>query len=321
MSRDPNITPPACSKTAAHDMDLQVKVHFNQRVEKLFFSTLSLRPPIKESLVCELKLRIPKLNRMTTPMILEYLDDEGDYCVLGDDEQSFQEMLNCAKVTGAADFICHRLNLKITAAEPSPVEELPSINSSRTARATGTRHSRKKLSFVEDGIPPHCEQISLNESRQVTTVSSPLESYVASQQEEIKRQTLKVEAVKRKIDAYKGECTPTVLISSLPVCSKCHLREGHNRLNCPYPLACSSSMYCKNVSKHPEEKAALKELIKQGTDEDNKLASMREDLNLKQQAASKVASRYVNRVKETIIATDPEKYTREMEKSSRTGAR
>ena len=39
---------------------------------------------------------------------------------------------------------------------------------------------------------------------------------------------------------------------------------------------------------------------------------MQEDLNLKQQAASKVASRYVNRVKEIIIATDPEKYTREV---------
>ena len=125
MSRDPKkITPRACSITATNEMDLQVKVHHNQRVEKLFFSTLSLHPPIKESLVCELKLRIPKLNRMTTPMILEYLDDEGDYCVLGDDEQSFQEMLNCAKVTGSADFICYRLNLKITAAEPSPVEEL-----------------------------------------------------------------------------------------------------------------------------------------------------------------------------------------------------
>ena len=133
MSRDPKkITPRACSITAANEMDLQVKVHHNQRVEKLFFSTLSLHPPIKESLVCELKLRIPKLNRMTTPMILEYLDDEGDYCVLGDDEQSFQEMLNCAKVTGSADFICYRLNLKITAAEPSPVEELPPIHSSCT---------------------------------------------------------------------------------------------------------------------------------------------------------------------------------------------
>ena len=116
-----------------------------------------------------------------------------------------------------------------------------------------------------------------------------------------------MEAIRRKIDAYKGERIPIALTSSLPVCSKCHLREGQNRLNCPYPLACSSSVYCKNIIKHPEEKAVLKELIKQGTDEDNKLASMREDLNLKQQAASKVASRYVNRVKEIIIATDPEK--------------
>ena len=291
-----------------------MKVHHNQRVEKLFFSTLSFDPPKKESLVYELKLRIPKLNKMTTQMILEYLDDQGDYCVLGDDKQSFQEMLNCAKVTGSADSICYRLNLKITASEQSPVEELPSSISSRPNRATGARHSRKKLSFVEDDTPPHDENIlvSLNESRQVTTVSSPLESYVTSQQEQVKRQSLKVEAIQRKIDAYKGERTPTALISSLPVCSKCHLREGHNRLNCPYPLSCSSSVYCQNINKHPEEKTVLKELIKQGTDEGNKLASMREDLNLKQQAASKVASRYVNRVKDTIIATDPEKYTREV---------
>ena len=114
MSHDPNkITPSTCSKTVANEkMDLQVKVHHNQRVEELFFSTLSLRLPIKESLVCKLKLKIPKLNRMTTPKILQYLDDEGDYCVLGDNEQSFQEKLNCAKVTGSADFICYRLNLK-----------------------------------------------------------------------------------------------------------------------------------------------------------------------------------------------------------------
>ena len=39
MSRDAKkITPRACSITAANEMDLQVKVHHNQRVEKLFFS-------------------------------------------------------------------------------------------------------------------------------------------------------------------------------------------------------------------------------------------------------------------------------------------
>ena len=183
-------------------------------MEKLFFSTLSFDPPRKESLVCELKLRIPKLNKMTTQMILEYLDDEGDYCVLADDEQSFQEMLNCAKVTGSADAICYRLNLKITAGEPSPVEKiaLQHFLSSKSWH----RDATQQKSFVEDETPPHGEHISLNESCQATTVSSPLESYVASQQEQIKRQTLKVEAIQRKIDAYNGERTPTALMSSLP---------------------------------------------------------------------------------------------------------
>jgi len=114
---------------------------------------------------------------MMTQMILEYLDDEGDYCVLGDDEQSFQEMLNCAKVTGSADSICYRLNLKINAAEPSPVEEFPSCISCRPARGTGARQSKKKLRFVGHETPPHGGHVSFNESRQVTTVSS---KYVAS---------------------------------------------------------------------------------------------------------------------------------------------
>ena len=134
---------------------------------------------------------------------------------------------------------------------------------------------------------------------------------MSSQQEEIKRQTLKVEEMQRKIEAYKAERTPTA-ISSLPVCSKCHLREGHNRLNCPYPLACTSSIFCKNIQKHPEEKTFLKELIKEGTEMGNKLTSMREELSVKQQAAARVASRYVNRVKDTLIESDPEKYTREV---------
>ena len=73
-------------KTAANEE----KVHHNQKVEKLFFSTSSFDPPRKGSLVYELRRRIPKLNKITTHLIIECLDDEGDYCVLGDDEQSFQ---------------------------------------------------------------------------------------------------------------------------------------------------------------------------------------------------------------------------------------
>ena len=247
-------------------------------------------------------------------MILEYLDDEGDYCVLDDDDQSFQEMLNCAKISGS-DSNCYRLNIKVTAAESSPIEleKLPPNIPSRSAGGSAAHQSRKKLSFPHhDETRPQGKHTSLKDNLRETTVSSPLESYVASQQEQIKRQTLKVEAIQRKIDTYKSERTPAALVSSLPVCSKCHLREGHNRLNCPYPLACSSSVYCKNIAKHPEEKSFLRELTREATDESNKLKSMREELDVKQQAAARVASRYVNRVKDTLMASDPVKYTREV---------
>ena len=92
-------------------------------------------------------------------------------------------MLNCAKVAGS-DSTCYRLNVKVTAAEPSPVVEegkLPPSTSSRAAHGTTVRQSRKKLSFVNDETRPHGEH-----SHQVTTASSPLESYVSSQQEVLK---------------------------------------------------------------------------------------------------------------------------------------
>ena len=66
-----------------------------------------------------------------------------------------------------------------------------------------------------------------------------------------------MEAIKRKIDAYKGERTATVLISSLPVCRKCHLREEHNPLT---ELNLSSGLFVFSVlqeyREHPEEKSS-----------------------------------------------------------------
>ena len=66
-------------------------------------------------------------------MLLEYLDD-GDYCALGDNEQSFQEMLHCAKISGS-DSNCYILHVKVKAAESSPIEEekLPQNIPSRSA--------------------------------------------------------------------------------------------------------------------------------------------------------------------------------------------
>lgn len=45
----------------------------------------------------------------------------------------------------------------------------------------------------------------------------------------------------------------------------CHLRENHNRLNCPHP-ECVTSFHCGERAKHAEEMATLKDLEKQHKD-------------------------------------------------------
>ena len=115
-------------------------------------------------------------------------------------------MLNCPKVAGS-DSTCYRLNVKVTAAEPSPVVEegkLPPSTSSRAAHGTAVRQSRKKLSFVNDETRPHGEH-----SHQVTTASSPLESYVSSQQEVLKHYHRDLEEFKRREQNVPAEINPS----------------------------------------------------------------------------------------------------------------
>ena len=106
---------------------------------------------------------------------MEYLDDEGDYYVLGDDEQSLQEMFNCTKVTGS-DSACYRLNVKVTAAEPSPVKGKKLLPASPLMQLMAPQpDTAEKSCFVNNETHPHGEH-----SHQITTVYCPLESYVST---------------------------------------------------------------------------------------------------------------------------------------------
>ena len=77
-----------------------------------------------------------------------------------------------------------------------------------------------------------------------------------------------------------------------------------------------SSEYCKNIDKHPDDKQALKDLNKKLTEEGKRLSSMKEELKNKEQACESVKNRYITRVKETLIASNPEKYVREIDGKS-----
>ena len=141
------------------------------------------------------------------------------------------------------------------------------------------------------------------------TVLSPIESYIAHQKLEIQNQEAKIESLEEELEEYVARRTlPST--SSLPCCNKCHRKEGHNRLNCPYPTACTSALFCGNIDKHPDDKQTVKQKTKQLSEERKSLQAMKEELKNREKSSASVAKRYTARVKETLIKSNPEKYLR-----------
>ena len=126
------------------------------------------------------------------------------------------------------------------------------------------------------------------------TSVSPLQSFILHQKHMIEDQERTVYKIEKDRDNFVRDRTPKqVVLSTLPTCSKCHLKEGHNRLNCPYPSSCLSSAYCKNIDKHSDDKQTLKDLNKKLTEERKRLSSMKEELKNKEQACESVKNRYI----------------------------
>lgn len=97
--------------------------------------------------------------------------------------------------------------------------------------------------------------------------------------------------------------------SNLPSCSKCHKKEHHNRLNCPYPSPCMSTKFCKNIEKHPDDKQFLKQQ-KQLAEERKCLLSLKTELANKHRSSISVNNRYSTQIKQTLIDSHPNKYIR-----------
>ena len=78
-------------------MDFQIKVHLvnssgAQRVEKPFVGRDLLNPAKRNRLLPILATNSKIM--LITQLVIEYLDDEEDYCILRDDERAFLEMIN-----------------------------------------------------------------------------------------------------------------------------------------------------------------------------------------------------------------------------------
>ena len=85
----------------------------------------------------------------------------------------------------------------------------------------------------------------------------------------IKDKQVKVEIEREKVAKLQGEVEKLSAFygrhpdvdHSKPVCTNCHCREGHNRLNCPSKgHAHHSSQFCGDFNKHKDEKGVNKKI-------------------------------------------------------------
>ena len=118
---------------------------------------------------------------------------------------------------------------------------------------------------------------------------SPLASYIAHQKHEMEQQEAKIEKFRHDLADFTAARTLSSSKSSQPCCSKCHRKEGHNRLNCPYPRECTSALFCGNMDKHPDDKQAVKQKTKQLNEQRKVLVVMKDELENRKKASTSVS--------------------------------
>ena len=123
----------------------------------------------------------------------------------------------------------------------------------------GRAASCRSLEFEKNKTKQDFGSLQLTGS--TSCFKSPLEKYLESQEEKLQSLGIKEQKFTTSIASYRN-CLRETKCKSGPTCSNCHRQEGHNRLNCPYQ-SCETFFHCGVISKHPEEKAQLKELEKQ----------------------------------------------------------
>ena len=100
---------------------------------------------------------------------------------------------------------------------------------------------------------------------------------------------------------------PTYLDRSKSQCSKCHLRDGHNRRQCSNG-ECPGPEYCNDMEKHPLERKTLHDATNELRAKEKELASLKQDHKNKVSALNETRSSFKYKI-ETALILIWKKYT------------
>ena len=239
---------------------------------------------------------------------LRFLDDEGCYVNL--EEELMQEFFRCARNVDGVDW--KRITVQAeTWNSPLPkptIRQKQMENFESCASKLLSKDSQSvTCNYVVNERQEHGHEAYAQQERYLT----PVERLIHSKENAIREQVLEIEKKNEEISALERSFSSAPINSTRPACSKCHLRTGHVRTNCPNN-PCVSARFCGDIKRHPEEKKDVKsaktdlQLLK------SKLGRMKDELlslrgnmeSSKRTFSQKIYSDLVNSNKKRYLSPD-----------------
>jgi len=237
---------------------------------------------------------------------VQYLDDEKCFVdLVPNDLAALSEMFRCASTVENSDF--KRVTIRVEEAA-SPVFRPPPKLKCKEKRPMLIGSSRGL--FTDVPTAPTFSQPSTSTSFQPATSSlfkSPIEKYIEKLKEKLQATKERESKVTGWLQGYH-KAPKSRGHRDGPMCSNCHRRERHNRLNCPYHTECETFFHCGDITKHPEEKAELNDAERRQRDLLKEIASIENELKVKVASVASIKERYIYKVRSILIESDPTRY-------------
>ncbi|KAK3107521.1 hypothetical protein FSP39_016499 [Pinctada imbricata] len=139
---------------------------------------------------------------------------------------------------------------------------------------------------------------------------SPVELMLSELEENLDIAEVELSSLNEYVDTLKMKyCDPNILIDKTRTqCSKCHLREGHNRNKCMNGV-CEGPESCNDLDKHPAEKKIMNEAVASLRSKQKEVDSMRQELSTRKKAVDETQASFKYKVQSALINTNLNKYT------------
>ena len=269
------------------ESSIQVKVEYGPEKWVNFFvkmSRVSSGEYTFVKLMDDIVQHCPVISHLNATNIrIRYQDDEGSYInLIFSDEYVFKDMWDntktvadreykrikikeremdpqCNVPSGFAPAVVHKQIDKRYVRKPRQLYSLPEKNDYEYLSA----ERKKKNKSYSDEYKPYKEEESSNSVLNVTgtMLKTQVERLFDDLENNINEISRQIESKQTELDCFNESIQTTLTRNdgALPVCSQCHLREGHTKRNCRFGV-CLTVKSCWLNDRHPNKKAERRKI-------------------------------------------------------------